>query len=122
MNGMDDMKKGPSQRRPTRAKATVDLRSKGDDPRRPRSDQPAADVVVGIDSSVREQLSKHLHELLNSLWPAAARIELTIGDETCPRKFRETLELLRCSIEEAMTISARASALVDLPVSDLNHP
>ncbi|MBC7819264.1 MAG: hypothetical protein IAG10_20450 [Planctomycetaceae bacterium] len=75
-----------------------------------------APISNGID--LREALSKHLHDLLNSLWPAAVQIELSISEETCPPKFRETLvELGRC-VEEAMTIASQASVLVDSPTSE----
>lgn len=84
----------------------------------PQSGRHALDPAAALESSVREKLSRHLHDLLNSLWPAAARIEMTIADKSCPQKFRETLELLRSSIEEAMAISAQASSLIDLPGSD----
>jgi hypothetical protein len=71
--------------------------------------------VQDVHESTREALSQHLHELLNSLWPAAVQIELAISEETCPPEFRETLEQIGRYVDEAMTIASQASELVDRP-------
>lgn len=73
------------------------------------------DDVALLDEETRAALSIQLHELLNSLWPAAVRIELAMSEEFCPATFRETLEQLGCCIEEAMTIAAQASTLLNSP-------
>lgn len=116
------MKKPPQRNVPTSSKVAVDLISPGSDPRSEQSvRRPRAEVTV-LDRTVREALSKQLHELMNSLWPAAARIELAISEETCPQAFRETLEQIGRCVHEAMTIAALASDLVDLPASEPAPP
>ena len=66
-----------------------------------------------FENHVRAALSKHLHDLLNSLWPVAARIELAIIEKKCPPEFHELLLQLGNAVEEAMTIASKASSLVD---------
>ena len=74
-----------------------------------REDRAESEIVL------RNALSRHLHDLLNALWPVSVRIELSISDETCPPQFRGTLEELGRCVEEAMTIASQASMLVGPP-------
>ena len=69
-------------------------------------------------AEMHKDLSKNLHELLNSLWSAAVRIELAISEKTCPPKFRKTLKQLERCVEESMSIAARVSERVDLPTNE----
>ena len=94
----DPMTKPPQRRRSSKANVTADL--------------------VGCDAAMRAALAKHLHDLLNSLWPASVRIELSITEETCPPMFRETLVELRRCVEEAMSIASQADALLHSPTSN----
>ena len=112
------MKKSLKRSRPTQSKVTADSISNGVDSRLRSSDQRTRDESSELDGGVCKTLSRHLHDLLNSLWPVAARIELSISDETCPPKFRETLEEFRHGVEEAMTIASQASATVDSPTNE----
>ncbi len=61
------------------------------------------------------ELARHLHDLMNALWPAAASIEWSISEGTCPPKFHETLVEIGSCVNEAMTIAAQASALLGPP-------
>ena len=80
-----------------------------------------SDSLRELDVDIREALSKELHDLLNSLWPAAVWIELAMSEESCPPKFIETLKRLKPCIEEAMTIALRAGELIDSPLSVRSH-
>lgn len=78
----------------------------------------AGDAVVDPDRELRRAVSKHLHELQNTLWPVAVRIEIAASDDSCPSTFRETLDQLKSNVYEAMNIAALASALVNSPIID----
>lgn len=81
---------------------------------------PAGNNVVDHDRDheLRVAVSKHLHELQNSLWPVTVRLEIAADDESCPSTFRETLHQLKSGVDEAMNIAALASALVNSPIAD----
>ena len=68
--------------RPSRRASEVELPS----PERSSRDERAESEII-----LRNPLSKHLHDLLNALWPIAVRIELSISDSTCPPHFQSTL-------------------------------
>lgn len=74
-------------------------------------------AIPAAERALREALSLQLHDLLNALWPAAARIEVSISCNTYPRTFLKTLAELGLCVNEAMTIASEASALVDMPPS-----
>jgi hypothetical protein len=92
------MKTPHERRRPARSKVIVEPISDGAD--------------------LRAAVSKHLHDLLNSLWPAAVQIELSMSEATCPPKFRKRFEELGRCVEEAMTIASQASELVGSPTGE----
>jgi hypothetical protein len=78
----------------------------------------AGEKVVDRDRELRLAVSKHLHELQNTLWPVTVRLEMAVDEESCPSSLRETLNQLKCGVDEAMNIAALASALVNLPISE----
>lgn len=83
-----------------------------------RAKRRTRQAATGRTVSEREALARHLHDLLNALWPAAARIELSLSEAGCPPKHRETLEELARCVREAMSIAAAASVLVGSPAKE----
>jgi hypothetical protein len=111
------MKKRPLTTRPTNSNETGDPIFNVIKARLERFKRQAREDDTEVGDELREEVCKRLHELLNTLWPAAARVELAVSDETCPPKFRETLKKIGRSLEEAMTIAAQASELVEPSIS-----
>ena len=112
------MKKEDKGQRSTKSKASANPFSKDVDDPQPPLETLAHQNADEIHRTMRETLSKQLHDLMNYLWPAAARIEVATSDKSCSGQFRETLEQIGRCIEEAMTIATQASELVDTPPNE----
>jgi hypothetical protein len=69
--------------------------------------------ILEREREIHEALTRHLHELLNSLWAASLQIELACDMGSCPVELRHTLEQIRSSILEAMETAAQTSTLIE---------
>lgn len=70
-------------------------------------------AIPESDREVSQALTRHLHDLLNTLWAAAIQIEVACIEKSCPEEFHDTLERVRSHILEAMEIASRTSSLID---------
>jgi CheY-like chemotaxis protein len=72
-----------------------------------------AEAEAGPDRQFELALVRHVHDLQNSLWPLSVEADLSATDSTLPASVCEMWAKIGRSVQEAMTIAALISEVVD---------